>query len=739
MELFEAASQARFEPLAYRMRPRTLDEFVGQEHIVGPGRLLRRAIQADQLSSLIFYGPPGSGKTTLAKVIANTTRSNFVTINAVLCGVKELREVVAEAKNERTLYDKRTILFVDEVHRWNKAQQDALLPWVENGTVIFIGATTQNPFFEVNSALVSRSRIFQLITLKNEDLDKIARQTLQDKERGYGKLKVKIDEEALNHLVHVADGDARSLLNALELAVETTPKVFPPPPEELIHITLEIAEESIQKKVVLYDKQGDYHFDTISAFIKSLRGSDPDAAFYWLAKMVHAGEDPKFIFRRMLILAAEDVGMADPQALVVIEAAARAFERIGLPEGRYHLALAALYLATAPKSNSCMGFFDALSCVENEEQNEVPTHLKDASRDKKGFGHGEGYLYPHAYRDHWIAQQYLPRALQGRIFYKPGKIGYEARIGDEVAKRREAQLEAMFAEAPPEVLTFSPPSGQKEVWLKRAIDNADSNLAAIRDLLFSHLPIKRHYCILDLKAAGGLFLWEAVRKVPEGCVYALTPKKEEQDLLTHFGQAFALVERPVLVLGSIVELDMAKRKEFFHDISFDVIMGRNVLARVKNKLETLHKIALLAKDQGYLALAELVPVRSSRLTEMVNLKRLDKSLARALLETESIIYSASDNPLVNWNEKDLVSFCEQAGFKIIFKEQKTITEKRVVNEETLKRWFAEGGENQGYGCILKGLVKAEEFAVLTDVIKQELLSKVLDWRTEVALIAAQKV
>ncbi len=318
MDLFEHSRQRQIEqeqPLAARMRPRTMEEFVGQEHIVGPGRLLRRGIQADQLSSLIFYGPPGTGKTTLAMVIANTTRSHFITINAVLAGVKQIREAIAEAQDRRNLYNQRTILFVDEVHRWNKAQQDALLPWVENGTIILVGATTENPYFEVNRALVSRSRVFQLKPLTEDDLYAIARQTLSDEERGYGARNVVVDEEALEHLVDIANGDARGVLNALELAVETTP----PGEDGAIHITLEVAEESIQRRVVLYDKEGDYHFDTISAFIKSLRGSDPDATMYWLAKMVYAGEDPRFIFRRMLIFAGEDVGLADPNALVVIE------------------------------------------------------------------------------------------------------------------------------------------------------------------------------------------------------------------------------------------------------------------------------------------------------------------------------------------------------------------------------------------------------------------------------------
>ncbi|MBX3016232.1 MAG: AAA family ATPase, partial [Caldilineaceae bacterium] len=331
MTLFDQAHEERLEkdaPLAARMRPRTLAEYVGQAHMIGPGRLLRRAIQADQLGSLIFYGPPGTGKTTLARVIANTTRAHFIALNAVLAGVKDIREAIADAQEHAKLYRQRTLLFIDEVHRFNKAQQDALLPWVENGTVILIGATTENPYFEVNKALVSRSRIFQLVPLTKEDLRQVVEQALADPARGYGRLAITLDEDALEHLVEVANGDARAVLNALELAVETSEEHKDPTGKAAIHIDLAIAEESIQRRAVLYDKEGDYHFDTISAFIKSLRGSDPDAAVYWMAKMVYAGEAPRFIFRRMLIFAGEDVGMADPNAIQVVTAAAAAFEQV---------------------------------------------------------------------------------------------------------------------------------------------------------------------------------------------------------------------------------------------------------------------------------------------------------------------------------------------------------------------------------------------------------------------------
>ncbi|HEY9595425.1 MAG TPA: AAA family ATPase, partial [Spirochaetia bacterium] len=505
-------------------------------------------IQADQISSVIFYGPPGTGKTTLAQVIANTTKSHFITMNAVLAGVKELREAIELAKTDRDLYGKRTTLFVDEVHRWNKAQQDALLPWVENGTVILIGATTENPYFEVNRALVSRSRIFQLKPLTEDDLRGVARAALADRERGYGAYDVTIDDDALDHLVKIANGDARSLLNALELAVETTPSRFPPPEGEKIRITREIAEESIQRKVVLYDKEGDYHFDTISAFIKSVRGSDPDAALYWLARMVSAGEDPHFIFRRMIILASEDVGMADPRALPFVVSAAEAFDRIGLPEGRFPLAHAVIYLATAPKSNSAMGFFDALSLLESERKaGEVPNHLRDASRDAEGFGHGEGYLYPHAFKDHWVAQQYLPAGLQGKVFYTPSSQGYEATIRDDVLRRREIQIATALEPPSVEVLTFSPAATTAGRWLERLAAGKGAALTAQRDRIFSAVDIPRHARILDADARTGLLLWEAARRAPEGGVWGIVRSAAEAAVLEHRMADIEQPLRPVLV------------------------------------------------------------------------------------------------------------------------------------------------------------------------------------------------
>lgn len=436
MDLFDHAmhEQMRHEaPLAARMRPQTLDEIVGQDEIVGPGRLLRRAIEADRLfSSILLWGPPGVGKTTLARLIALHTRAHFENISAVLAGVAELRRVIAEAEERRKLHRQRTILFVDEVHRWNKAQQDALLPHVENGMITLIGATTENPYFEVIRALVSRSRIFSLNLLSEADLSLLLDRALTDPERGYGKRNVVLDEDARRHLCGMSGGDARNTLNALELAVESTH----PDDHGQIHVTLEVAQESIQRRALQYDKGGDAHYDTISAFIKSVRGSDPDAAVYWLAKMLAAGEDPRFILRRLIVLAGEDIGLADPLGLVVANAAAQAFEFIGMPEGVFPITEATLYLATAPKSNSAFAYHRALEEIQTHGTGPVPVHLMDANRDAKGFGHGKGYLYPHDYPGHFVSQQYLPAGLKERHFYQPSDQGYEARIAERLAGLR---------------------------------------------------------------------------------------------------------------------------------------------------------------------------------------------------------------------------------------------------------------------------------------------------------------
>ncbi len=450
-------------PLAARMRPRTLDEYIGQEHIVGPGKLLRRAIEADRLfSSIILWGPPGTGKTTLAQVIANTTKSHFVTISAILAGKADLRVILEEAVERRRLQNQRTILFVDEVHRWNKAQQDALLPHVETGAVTLIGATTENPYFEVIKALISRSRVFQLRNLNQGETGILIDRALADEERGYGTRAIVLDAAARSHIVEVASGDARNALNALELAVESTP----PDRAGTVHITLDVAQESIQQRAVLYDKDGDAHYDTISAFIKSVRGSDPDAALYWLAKMLYAGEDPRFILRRLIILAGEDIGLGDPLGIVVAASAAQAFDYIGLPEGVYPIVEATLYLATAPKSNSAGAYFKAMQKLEEEGQVSVPRHLMDDNRDAEAMGHGKGYVYPHEFDGHFVAQQYLPKRLLGTYFYQPSQEGYEAQVVSRLEQWREAQRKALGVT---EVKNLPDLSEEKILEMKRKI------------------------------------------------------------------------------------------------------------------------------------------------------------------------------------------------------------------------------------------------------------------------------
>ena len=438
MDLFEYMRQQNMKdesPLASRLRPTTLDEVVGQQHIVGKDKLLYRAIKADKLSSIIFYGPPGTGKTTLAKVIANTTSAEFMQINATSAGKKDMEEVVAAAKNNQGMYGKKTILFIDEIHRFNKGQQDYLLPFVEDGTIILIGATTENPYFEVNPALLSRSVIFELKKLSTDDIRTLLLRAVNDTEKGMGSYHAQVDDDALEFLADMANGDARAALTAIELGILTTDRSE----DGIIHITLDVASECIQKRVINYDKTGDNHYDTISAFIKSMRGSDPDAAVYYLARMLYAGEDVKFIARRIMILASEDIGNADPQALQVAVAAAQAVERLGMPEARIVLAQAVTYMASAPKSNSAINAIDkAMRVVQETKTPPVPVHLQDAHYKSAGkLGHGKGYKYAHDYKNHYVKQQYLPDGLTGEVFYEPSENGYEQQIRAYYKKIKE--------------------------------------------------------------------------------------------------------------------------------------------------------------------------------------------------------------------------------------------------------------------------------------------------------------
>ena len=556
----------RQAPLADRLRPRNLDEFVGQGAILAEGRLLRRAIAADRVGNLILHGPPGVGKTTLARIIANHTRAHFSSLNAVLAGVKELRVEVSEAGQRLERHGLRTILFIDEVHRFNSAQQDALLPWVENGTLTLIGATTENPYFEVNKALVSRSRLFRLQALAPEDLIQLLEIALNDPERGYGNREITLEPEAAAHLVDVASGDARSLLNALELAVDSTPA----DDNGMIRIDLGIAEESIQQRAVLYDKQGDAHFDTISAFIKSIRGSDADAALFWLARMIEAGENPRFIFRRMLISAGEDVGLADPQAVVVVEACAAAFERIGLPEGLYPLSQAALYLACTDKSNSTSGFFEALRTVRTAQRQDVPTHLRDANRDGDAFGDGQGYRYPHAFREHWVAQQYLPEALQGEAFWAPSRQGWEGQRRELILERRAAQLAAAAEaeEAHPLLLSSGPDQPNLERWLQRQLAVDGERLQTLRKHLWSDLQWNRTDRVLMLNGRSLLWSLDPLAAASEGGVMVLCASASDQRRLAAQLELLDPLHRPSL-LDALNDLDALKE-----DHKFEVVGGR---------------------------------------------------------------------------------------------------------------------------------------------------------------------
>ncbi len=437
INLFEHSREGNKDdkPLAYRMRPLSLNDVIGQEDIIGEGKLLHRAIKVDRIQSLIFYGPPGTGKTSLAQVIARQTESDFIKLNAVTSGVKDIRQVIETAKNNLNLHNNKTILFIDEIHRFNKSQQDALLPAVEEGVVVMIGATTENPYFEVNSPLLSRSRIFRLNPLTEANIIEILNRALSNKDRGLGEYDVSISNEEFKIIARLSDGDARTALNALELAVLTTP----PDQEGKINISKEIIAESLQKKALNYDKGGDNHYDTISAFIKSMRGSDPNASLFWLAKMLEAGEDPKFIVRRVIVHAAEDVGLADPMALQVATAAAKAVEFVGMPEAQIPLAEAVLYIATAPKSNSVVsGIGSAMDFVRNNNTGTVPMHLRDAHyKGAKDLGHGEGYKYPHSYPGNFVKQNYLPEGLEDLKFYNPGKEGREGRMADYLKHLKE--------------------------------------------------------------------------------------------------------------------------------------------------------------------------------------------------------------------------------------------------------------------------------------------------------------
>ncbi len=736
MDLFEQHRQQLLEteaPLAARLRPPTLDEFIGQDEIVGPGRLLRRAIQADQLSSLIFYGPPGTGKTTLAQIIANTTQAHFVALNAVLAGIKDIRSAVDTAQDRHGQYGQRTILFVDEVHRFNKAQQDALLPWVENGTVILIGATTENPYFEVNKALVSRSRVFQLRSLSPGDLRQVLDRALQDTYFGYGDTATELEDAAADHLINVANGDARALLNALELAIETTE----PNSDGVIPITLAVAEASIQRRAVLYDKEGDAHFDTISAFIKSLRGSDPDAALYWLARMVYAGEDPRFIFRRMIILASEDVGLADPQAVGIVMACAQAFDRVGLPEGQYPLAEAALYLAMAPKSNSVLAYFDALASVEKEREGEVPNPLKDSSRDRYSFGHGANYKYPHAYRDHWVAQQYLPDSLQGQIFYQPSDQGAEAVLQDQIARQREAQLSGLVESNTQDTVSYGPKDSKKERWLQRTMSQTGDHAAWVRDRIFHLTQIQRHHVVLEVNSQTGLLTWEALRRTPEGSVYTHVPTVQVTQTLEDQVKALSALQRPIFLTGQSSDLKTLIQ-EHTPNLQFDWILGRNSFANQihnQDQATTVYfaqQLLQLLRPHGQIILAETIPKYGQRICDLVKADDVGKSLYQRWQKAEAAFYQDdTDDTQLTWDESDLTAAFADTPITIDL-EQTHIS--LYVTPKLLDRWFAVGGDRPSYGKRLGQHCSAKDVNQIQTLLSQKLLHQTIQWQVTLTFV-----
>jgi len=710
MDLFETSpknSLIKRAPLADRMRPRTLDEFVGQDEILGKGRLLRRAIEADRISSVIFYGPPGCGKTTLAKIIANTTKSHFITINAVLAGKADIVAGIEEARDTYNLHSRRTILFVDEVHRFNKAQQDALLPHVESGTLILIGATTENPYFEVNKALVSRSRIFRLVPLNENDLRKILFQALEDGVRGYGNIKISIDEDAVLHLCKTANGDARSVLNALELAVETTR----PDADENIKITLETAQESIQKRAVLYDKDGDAHYDVISAFIKSVRGSDPDAALFWLAKMLYAGEDPRFIFRRMLILASEDVGLADPNAVGVVVNCAASYDYVGMPEGRYPLSQACLYLATAPKSNSAMALFDAIKCVEEEDKaDDIPDALRDSNRDGEGFGHGAGYLYPHSYREHWVNQQYLPDNLYAKVFYVPTNCGYEYKIGEEVRKRREIQIAAnMFDDE------AAQSAGANAGLFDRVLSGADKYAENLRRDFFEIAAIKPHELTLDINCgANGFFALEASRNSTIGGVWAYALSEEDAKNFENFTQKLSYLDKPEIRFGEILEIaDKIGAK-------FDCVTGRGVPALVEGErlAAFAQKLHVLLEKNGRIIFTQYVPADGTLLSDFVS-KEFEKHVKAA--ESQTLEKTSVGRFLPDTFSHSFT----QNGFNVnTTKKQYCVW--RKISVQTLEYWFRD--DENSFASALKKRLDKGDCRKVEEELKRTLLSGETQWK-----------
>ncbi|MBF0197160.1 MAG: AAA family ATPase [Planctomycetes bacterium] len=707
------------------MRPKNLDEFFGQEHILAKGKLLRRAIQADQLSSLIFYGPPGTGKTTLARVIALHTKGHFLSINAVLAGIKQIRDSISEAERRLGIAEQKSILFVDEVHRFNKSQQDALLPHVENGTIILIGATTENPYFEVNKALVSRSRIFELKPLSKQNLASALEHALCCPDRGYGRLSVRIDDSAKQHLIRTSSGDARSLLNALELAIE--PELQEGVQE--VHIDLEKAEQSIQKRAVLYDKDGDAHYDIISAFIKSIRGSDPDAALYWMAKMVTAGEDPRFIFRRMLISASEDVGMAAPEVLGIVESSSRAYDYVGMPEGRFHLAHACLALCNAPKSNSAFGFFDALGAVAKESSNdEVPNHLKDKSRDAKDFGHGAGYKYPHAFQDHWVAQQYLPDGLRNRLFYQPSDQGFEKEVKENVEKRRELAY-AAFAEESAFSYIRKDSQNEQDKWHSRG--KGQDHLKWLRDTLLSLSGIQRDDLILDFHAGSGYLSFEATRISKTGGVYSIAWNHDEAEVLRKLSSKFPQFERPI-VIDHTPEDWLTQIPQELEGVKFNHIILRNFWDKNYDVDEYLKLFEQMIESGGRISSFDYIYQDDPHLSSFLSSNSENSEIIRKFAKAENDFFSSDFFPS-NFSAANINENCNES-WKINLCQEHQLDLEKVFDPTTLKTWF---GPNGRLGQFLRGQYSEDEIGKFAELCSGQLTHKKLTWPRKCLLMSLE--